>query len=46
MSLYVNTEIAESDNSGPIPSPVINDILYMILNYARGNLIDMITKSI
>ncbi len=31
-----NTEIADSDISGPIPSPVINDILYIIPLYIEG----------
>ena len=28
--IVFNTDIADSDNSGPIPSPVINEILYII----------------
>jgi len=30
------TDTAESEISGPIPSPVINDILYMIPLYIKG----------
>jgi hypothetical protein len=28
--MVLSTESADSDNSGPIPSPVINEILYII----------------
>jgi hypothetical protein len=32
-----NTEIADIDISGPIPSPVINDILYIILQHTKDD---------
>jgi hypothetical protein len=35
--MVFKTDAAELDSSGPIPSPVINEILYMIKNNRDGN---------
>jgi len=38
LSLMVfKIDIAELESSGPIPSPVINEILYIIKNSVNGN---------